>query len=581
MDLLPLSTVESDHYRQHIRAHDSKAKGVTTKKVKERMRQFEANIREAMLLSMQGNWISLTIDHWTSVAKQSYSGMTSHWIGEDFVLQSRVLGCWLHEGDSESASLVDDFVTSLFTRCNFDKANIIAVVSDTTSNMNKFGMMLELLKVPHMYCTDHQLQLTAKKAYKDEMYRGIAGLNNNNADVLEVGVGDLETMKKTRALVEYFSRSNQKLADLKNQQEIMPNVYLRAPVGVIVDVVTRWWSTYAMCDRLLYLKPALLSMVINETLSEARALSEIDWNVIALVHTVLKPFKLAQELLEGEKYVTISWIPTALQGIRKQLTAVVEDAAIDTEAQRAVKNLATRLLHDFRTRWLDERDVNQPAFTGNVIRGTYNRQYGIHPIISIATALDPRFKKLKSYSIGDQERIWDALLKKSQLRGLFLHPEEVCQVVDPIVEVPEANVVRAASATDYFHELIDSESDEEVEVDLLQQIPQQCSDEIEAYRKLPRLPIKRGRTNTYNNPLEWWKMRSLQFPILSKLARMYLCIPATSAPTERIFSLASRLISKARSQLDPETAGTIIYVNKNLVWYEELVTIADLQLQQL
>jgi hypothetical protein len=53
------------------------------------------------------------------------------------------------------------------------------------------------------------------------------------------------------------------------------------------------------------------------------------------------------------------------------------------------------------------------------------------------------------------------------------------------------------------------------------------------------------------------------------LAQMYLRIPATSAPSERIFSMASRLINKLRARLTPENAGRILFVNRNIGWYEE------------
>jgi hypothetical protein len=77
-------------------------------------------------------------------------------------------------------------------------------------------------------------------------------------------------------------------------------------------------------------------------------------------------------------------------------------------------------------------------------------------------------------------------------------------------------------------------------------------------------------TKEYRNPLIWWKHNKADFPIMSELARILLCIQATSAPSERIFSLASRVISKLRSSLNPDNASQIIFVNGALDWFDQL-----------
>ena len=51
-----------------------------------------------------------------------------------------------------------------------------------------------------------------------------------------------------------------------------------------------------------------------------------------------------------------------------------------------------------------------------------------------------------------------------------------------------------------------------------------------------------------------------KYPILAQLARMYLAIPATSAPSERLFSQAGLTIANDRASLLPETAADIVFL---------------------
>ena len=64
---------------------------------------------------------------------------------------------------------------------------------------------------------------------------------------------------------------------------------------------------------------------------------------------------------------------------------------------------------------------------------------------------------------------------------------------------------------------------------------------------IPRFQLMGDNTKTYPNPLELWKAKQSRFPVLSLLARKSLCIPATSAPSERLFSSAGLTISNERA----------------------------------
>lgn len=66
-----------------------------------------------------------------------------------------------------------------------------------------------------------------------------------------------------------------------------------------------------------------------------------------------------------------------------------------------------------------------------------------------------------------------------------------------------------------------------------------------------------------SDPLVWWQGLSKSLPVLSLVACSILAIPATSADTERLFSLGGRIVSKMRSNLTPENAQQLILSN---VW---------------
>ena len=61
-------------------------------------------------------------------------------------------------------------------------------------------------------------------------------------------------------------------------------------------------------------------------------------------------------------------------------------------------------------------------------------------------------------------------------------------------------------------------------------------------------------TDEETEPLIWWHAHSNEFPVLSKMARDYLIIQATSVASEQAFSIAGNTITKTRNRLLPEMA---------------------------
>ena len=67
---------------------------------------------------------------------------------------------------------------------------------------------------------------------------------------------------------------------------------------------------------------------------------------------------------------------------------------------------------------------------------------------------------------------------------------------------------------------------------------------LDCYLSHPQLEME-------ENLLNWWKAEHTRYPHLAKLAQKYLCICATSVPSERVFSYAGQTVSD-RSALKPK-----------------------------
>ena len=62
----------------------------------------------------------------------------------------------------------------------------------------------------------------------------------------------------------------------------------------------------------------------------------------------------------------------------------------------------------------------------------------------------------------------------------------------------------------------------------------EVKDEFDAWLLIPE--VQQVNATPPIDPLAWWKLHDSLFPRVSKLARKYLAIPASSAPSERVFS---------------------------------------------
>ena len=65
------------------------------------------------------------------------------------------------------------------------------------------------------------------------------------------------------------------------------------------------------------------------------------------------------------------------------------------------------------------------------------------------------------------------------------------------------------------------------------------------------------------DPLKWWSVKQEAYPSIARLAKRLLCIPATSAASERVFSTTGNTITQLRNSLSGNTVESLIFLSMN------------------
>lgn len=84
-----------------------------------------------------------------------------------------------------------------------------------------------------------------------------------------------------------------------------------------------------------------------------------------------------------------------------------------------------------------------------------------------------------------------------------------------------------------------------------EQYQAQVRSEVLRYRSL-------GQLSLVANPLAWWEKNQTTFPFLRELAQRVLCVPASSAASERLFSKAGLISTKLRNRLKGRRVAQVV-----------------------
>jgi hypothetical protein len=73
-----------------------------------------------------------------------------------------------------------------------------------------------------------------------------------------------------------------------------------------------------------------------------------------------------------------------------------------------------------------------------------------------------------------------------------------------------------------------------------------------------KMKMQYVESKVYNCPLSWWKSSAHQYMNFGKLAIKYLAVPATSAPSEHIWSQAARVLNVKQNKMKEDVTAAMV-----------------------
>jgi len=314
-------------------------------------------------------------------------------------------------------------------------------------------------------------------------------------------------------------------------------------------------------------------------------LNSDEWELLQQLVITLGPFEEATNYLGGKKYVTHSIMYPTLKQIKNLLllpfsllsdspnsstptsptllissispVAIFNSSEIFQEIEDAsdvfimIEEIEISendiIENNNNQRKKDKIDLDKPLETKDLLekvrKDLYNAMCFYWEVVSedylLSTILDPRIK-----SMNDKVKAEEILCKKY---------EEFKEN-----NLPTPNESRASSPTPSESSVTINPIYKPRLFSIFEQNQPKASNEVEEY-------LKEDMISFNQCPFNWWLNKKNKYPILAKMARINLAIPATSTSSERLFSDAGNLLSAKRARINSELFQHIMFLKRNAI----------------
>ncbi|KAJ5300184.1 hypothetical protein N7508_007427 [Penicillium antarcticum] len=475
--------------------------------------------------------LSIALDCWTSPFQQAFMAVTGYFLDQDWNYCEVLLG-FEHLHGSHTGENLSKTVIQLLTDHEITD-RVLSVTTDNATNNNTLMMNIQetiqsqsrsdtlIFRVP---CIAHVIQLSLNELlgklkvtppnkeieleWSDERTHSFQTKQSSSTRQIA------DTLKKIRGLAVFINASPQRREAFMALQTKEPRLI------PIQDVQTRWNSTFMMLNRAKRLQPFYDQYCTHHQYLHFK-LDQEEWRQIEYLLLLTKPFFDFTTMLSKTRDVTTHNIYSIYNKLFSHLD----------EAERKLKNKGVIWKKSMLQALQTAKKKLSKYYTA-----TDHESYG--EIYALATILCPS-KKLRYFASTDWQgeidyvKHYHGVLKREfhRYKDMLHHDSDTMVVQDATGEARD----------DDYYDLDTACASQNQPQDKLSK-PE--DDEIARY-------LARGIER--QKPRAFWKEHENEFPILARMARDILSIPASGAGVERLFNCARDICHYRRGQLKPST----------------------------
>ncbi|KAB1216130.1 putative AC transposase [Morella rubra] len=448
--------------------------------------------------------INLCVEMWCSPENVEYLCLTAHYIDEDWKLQKKILNFVTLE-----SSHTEDMLSEVINKCLMDwnvDCKLFALTFDDCS-------------------TDDDIVLRIKEQISHKrpiLSNGQLFDVRSAAHVLNLIVEDAmealrEVTQKIRGSIKYV-KSSQVTQGKFN--EVAEQVGISSKKNLLLDCPFRYYSTYIMLETALEYRGAF-SLLPEHDPAYASALTDTEWEWASSVTSYLKLFVEIINVFSSNKCPTANMYFPEICDVHIQLIEWCKSP------DNFLSSMALKMKAKFDKYWskcslaLAVAAILDPRFKMKLVEYYYSQIYG-------STALD----RIKEVSDGIKE---------------LFNAYSICStMVDQGSALPGSSLPSTSNDTrdrlrgfdKFLHETSQS---------------QNANSDLDKYLEEPVFP-----RNCDFNILNWWKVHTPRYPILSMMARDVLGTPMSSVGPELAFRTGGRMLDSCRSSLNADTLQALI-----------------------